>query len=206
LKDGGFMFYGCKSLAFAPKIFWRRGGDGPNLVLLPSIFELCTSMTSASDFRFDFSHVVNASRSFYGCESLVEIPPNVFNAPRLIYAEFMFAECVSLRRIDNDNNVDLRNLQLAAYMFQNCKSLVEIPDLFFATMARLTDIDYMFDNCESLVKVPTSIDMSTVSFAEAMFRGCRSLARRPLMMNISEFADITDIFALGGDQSRNNRK
>src|SRR5574344_1113785 len=149
------------------------------------------------------SSIINASRMFAGCISLISVDTSTFINVKSATA--MFANCTSLASINTSYFTNVTN---ARFMFYGCSKLSSIKTTAFTNVTdansmfscckKLTSIDTasftkvidagsMFNSCASLV----SIDKATftnVLYANSMFFSCTSL----VLIDIAAFKNVTD--------------
>lgn len=129
------------------------------------LFSGCTKLTHIPE-DFDTSNLVYADRMFWNCHSLKRIPK--FNFPKLVYGYGMFQYCYSLERIPD---IDFSNSTDFSFMFGNCYNL-QFCDGIFGKPSRT---DGMFQNCYKLRKIPSSLSFEKAVYTRGMFTDCRSL-------------------------------
>ena len=143
-----------------------------------SLFEGCTSLTSAPELPATTLAHSCYSSMFYGCTSLVNAP----ELPATTLAGYcyfcMFYSCESLV---NAPELPATTLSYWCYtsMFYGCESLVNAPALPATTLASEC-YSNMFYGCTSLVNAPelpaTTLDSECY---HRMFSGCTSLVNAP---------------------------
>ncbi len=143
-----------------------------------SMFDGCTSLTTAPTLPATTLVEYCYSNMFKGCTSLTTAP--TLPAATLAYYCYqnMFRGCTSLV---NAPELPATTLADRCYcsMFQGCTSLTTAPTLPATTLANMC-YDSMFDGCTSLTTAPalpaTTIADSCYSY---MFNGCTSLTTAP---------------------------
>ena len=194
------MFYGCASLASAPKL--------PATILAHScykaMFRGCTSLTTGPELPATTLAVHCYHSMFYGCASLASAPElSAMTLANGCYSE-MFRGCTSLTTgpelpattlavhcyhsmfygcasLTTAPELPATTLEWYCYqgMFSDCTSLTTAPELPAMTMARGC-YQHMFAGCKSLVKAP---ELPAMTLAElcynSMFYGCTSLTTAP---------------------------
>ena len=100
---------------------------------------------------------------FWGCESLVSIPENLFiNNPQITSFASCFYYCTRLTSIPQglfDNNPNVTDFSACFY---HCDSLTSIPQGLFDNNPNVTDFSYCFERCENLT-VNVQIGSTTAS-------------------------------------------
>ena len=142
------MFYGCASLASAPKL--------PATILAHScykaMFRGCTSLTTGPELPATTLAVHCYHSMFYGCASLTTAPELPATTLEWYCYQGMFSDCTSLTTAP-----ELPAMTMARgcyqHMFAGCKSLVKAPELPAMTLAELC-YNSMFYGCTSLTTAP----------------------------------------------------
>ena len=143
-----------------------------------SLFEGCTSLTSAPELPATTLAYYCYNSMFQNCSSLVNAP----ELPATTLADccywYMFSGCTSLV---NAPELPATTLAGSCYreMFYDCTSLVNAPELPATTLA-YTCYREMFKNCTSLVNAP-ELPATTLAGEcyRSMFYGCTSLVNAP---------------------------
>ena len=144
-----------------------------------SMFQNCTSLTSAPELPATTLAVRCYQNMFLDCTSLTSAP----ELPATTLASYcyggMFNGCTSLTKAP-----ELPATTLANYcyygMFVGCTSLAKAPELPATTLAIYCYYN-MFGGCKSLTTVPSILPATalTTYCYQSMFRGCTSLTRAP---------------------------
>ena len=166
------LFYNCSKLISAK-----------NLLLLAttlatacyrSMFEYCTSITTAPELPVTTLKIGCYQNMFGGCTSLTDAP----QLPATTLADScynnMFYDCTSLTTAPELPATTLGS-QCYWRMFKGCTSLTTAPDLPATTLANQC-YDGMFYDCISLTTAPElpATTLTSVCYQE-MFYGCESL-------------------------------
>ena len=112
---------------------------------------------------------------FEGCESLKSIVIGTnFVINNLVYAEYMFKGCHSLKTLPFDITITNKVSNLS-HFFSDCYSLTSVNLKSFDT-SKVNDFSYMFHNCYNL----KTIDITNFVFdgsdnLKGMFSGCYSI-------------------------------
>lgn len=146
-----------------------------------SMFQNCSSLTTADFSNFDTSKVVNMDSMFYNCSSLTELDLRSFKTSNVTTMNGMFGYCQNLEKL-NIRNFDTSKVTSMRGLFQNTK-LKEL-DLSNFNTSNVTTMNTMFERCASLTSLDLSnFNTSNVTDMEGMFFGCTSLTS----LNISGF-------------------
>ena len=178
------MFYGCTSLASAPKL--------PATILTHSCYKAmfynCASLVSAPELPATTLAVHCYHSMFYGCASLTtapELPATTLT--NSCYAR-MFSGCTSLISAPE---LPATTLEWYCYqdMFSGCTSLTTAPELPAMTMVTGC-YRGLFFNCKSLTTAP-ELPATTLGVAcyNSMFYGCTSLTTAPELRAIEYVRD-----------------
>lgn len=121
----------------------------------------------------------NLSDLFCGCESLEEVPDDLFDkCTTVTSARMAFKNCKKLTRAISMKNTKLSGTSVNG-MYSGCESLVYIPeDLFPETVGGSGNINGMFSDCKSLESVPAGLFRpfgENVTNASSLFNGCEKL-------------------------------
>ncbi len=147
------MFSGCRSLEIVPddlfegidfSLYEGSYGRPP----IQSMFSGCTSLTKIGNIFSNpcFRGVIAVTNIFHDCESLTDIPGDLFS--------------------------EMVNLRGAGGAFENCKSLRTIPeDLFSYSNSLYTFVD-CFHGCDNLASIPDSLFDNIIDSEDLNFRNC----------------------------------
>ena len=147
-----------------------------------SMFQRCTSLTTAPELPattlIDFCY----HYMFYGCTSLTTAPQLPATTLANYCYEYMFQNCTSLTTAPSV----LPAMTLATYcydsMFQNCTSLTTAPALPATTLAQYCYTG-MFQRCTSLTTAPELPATTLIDFCyNSMFKYCSSLTTAPSVL------------------------
>ena len=168
------MFNGCTSLTTAPEL--------PATTLANNCYQYmfygCTSLTTAPELPATTLANNCYDSMFYDCTSLTTAP----DLPATTLADYcyanMFYGCSSLT---TPPELPATTLAEGCYnsMFQGCTSLTTAPELPATTLANYC-YRYMFSGCTSLT---TALELHATTLAQeccvSMFAGCTSLTTAP---------------------------
>ena len=173
-----YLFYNNKNIVDASNLrlpYTTLASDCYN-----SMFNGCTSLTTAPTLPATNLAETCYSQMFRGCTSLVNAP----KLPATTLADscyhYMFYGCTSLTTAPA---LPATTLVYNCYyaMFNGCTSLTTAPTLPATTLAK-NCYQWMFFNCTSLVNAP---ELPATTLAEYcysnMFRGCTSLVNAPAL-------------------------
>lgn len=153
-----------------------------------SMFEGCSSLTSAPQILATHIGTSGCSYMFYNCTSLTKVqdtlPATSFDNSGYNY-QCMFRGCSSLAKAPKLPNTALKRYCYSG-MFQGCTSLTTAPELL-ATELSIQCYNGMFSNCTSLTTAPELPAATLVEGCyQSMFSSCSSLSSvKCLATNIS---------------------
>lgn len=132
--------------------------------------------------NFDTSYVVDMSRMFAYCCSLISLDISDFNTENVTDMGAMFCYCDSLVFLDV-SNFNTENVTDMLGIFADCRSLTFLDISGFNT-DNVEDMGAMFQHCYSLTSLDVShFNTKNVKRMTAMFSGCRSL----VSLDVSNF-------------------
>ena len=143
-------------------------------------------------FKFLFKKLLkDASKLFYGCESLISLDLKNFKTNYIRSMDDMFNGCKNLKDLDL-SSFKTKDVTSMKNMFYNCKSLknIEISEL---NTINVINMNSMFGNCASLTLLNLSkFNTKNVVDMSKMFKGCSSL----IFMNLTSFntAKVKNMF------------
>ena len=117
-----------------------------------------------------------------------------FKSP-LNRADYMFAKCINLKKIDLSNFYSKEVTNMSC-MFMNCLSLQDL-NIDNLETRNVKDMRGMFHGCESLTKIDLSyFDAQNVENMSLLFFGCKSLVD----INLSRFntQNVKDLYCMFG--------
>ena len=162
ITNFNYTFTNCESLEYLdPDIF--RNFTGKSGVVIWQIFNGCKSLKRLPKLSyFQMSNDNNMlNQTFTNCESLEEIPENLFNETA---------------------KAAIRASKLQS-TFRNCKSLKTIPESFWENLPvdRITEMNMTFQGCESLTSESLGFlnKLLKVYKWQNTFDGCTSLTYLP---------------------------
>ena len=168
------MFQGCTSLTTAPALSATTLADS----CYSSMFYGCTSLTTAPELPATTLANYCYRGMFYGCTSLTTAP--ALSATTLTTSCYyqMFSGCTSLASAPA---LPATTLAGKCYyrMFSGCTSLATAPALPATTLVNFC-YQGMFSGCTSLTTAPAlPATTLTISCYDMMFQGCTSLTTAP---------------------------
>ena len=98
------------------------------------------------------NNIEDCEYMFQGCNSIIEMNFNNFDATRCITFSYMFKDCESLTSIDLSGFITSNSLRFMASLFNNCYSLKSVNLSTFET-SQATNFGHMFCNCKSLTVI-----------------------------------------------------
>ena len=112
----------------------------------------------ASPTEKSFKKITYFLYGFYGCESLTNIPEDLFaNCPNVTTFKSTFEECTSLTRIPENLFANCPNVTTFESTFEDCISLTSIPEDLFANCPNVKDFTYTFCRCTGLTGEPIKL-------------------------------------------------
>lgn len=212
----------CKFIELEPK-HWLS--PLPNLlpdeqfVGLIRTFYNCTTLETVCDYLFvNMPHMNNAARLFQGCTSLTTVPEHIFDG--------VYTNLLSVGRLFKDSGIrTCPNLfyedQYPAYstaheIFDNTP-IISVPLNFFDNLMKLGKI-YKYDKCFSstpnLESAPTKfiggqynpVHQDTTYTIAHIFNDSKILTKSGVVIDFSEFPNITNIGNFWGNNSTPNLK
>ena len=158
-----------------------------------SMFNGCTSLTTAPELPALVLADGCYSSMFCGCESLVNAPdlPAIELAATCYYR--MFSHCTSLETAPELPATTLKR-ECYSQMFNNCSALKSTPNLPATELAE-SCYQSMFAYCSSLESVPTVLPATTLAryCYKYMFRECPKIQTAPVLP-----AEILEKYAYQG--------
>ena len=135
------------------------------------------------------NNIENCEYMFQGCNSIIEMNFNNFDATRCINFSYMFKDCESLTSIDLSGFITSNSLRFMASLFNNCYSLKSVNLSTFET-SQATNFGHMFCNCKSLTSIyfPDS-KIEKAKYMDNMFIGCEKLTS----LNLSNFITFNTV-------------
>ena len=146
-----------------------------------SMFQNCTSLTTAPELPATTLEASCYREMFYGCTSLTT-GPSILPATTLASGcyQYMFYGCTSLTSAPE---LPATTLAASCYgvMFYGCTSLTTAPELP-ATTLKYGCYDSMFNRCTSLTTAPALPATTLANYCYSdMFRNCTSLTTAPAL-------------------------
>ena len=152
-----------------------------------SMFQFCTSLTTAPELPATTLANSCYNSMFYGCTSLTSAPklPATRLAENCYYN--MFNGCTSLTTAPELPATTLANSCYNS-MFYGCTSLTTAPELPATTLAQYC-YSYMFNGCTSLTSAPElpATTLANNCYSQ-MFNGCKSLTSAPSILPATTLA------------------
>ena len=154
-----------------------------NLTHTDYLFADCSEGLISLDFSdFDTENVINMSKMFYFCGSLLKINLTNFNTTNALNLEGLFFGCNKLESLDL-SDFNTKNANHMGGMFYDCHSLKSL-DLSGFDTRNVNNTGGMFRGCENLTSLDLSkFDTGNVKNFGGMFYGCKSLVN----LNVSSF-------------------
>lgn len=171
-----YMFYGCDKLVEGPR---RLSGSKVTSRCCYSMFEGCSSLTTAPELPATTLSTYCYTNMFRGCTSLTAAPDlPATNLPSYCYY-FMFFGCTSLTTAPSVLQAETAATSCCGSMFYDCANLLNAPALPATTLGN-NCYSSMFRGCTSLQYPPAlpSLTMKTYCY-NRMFSGCTSLVVAP---------------------------
>jgi len=156
-------------------------------IYLSRVFSCCKNLKEIPFGLLDgFNFVRSLNSTFFYCESLKDLPENLFEHKDLsscYLLEYMFAYCTSLEKLPDymfDNETLLHVVNVRGMLY-NCSSLLKIPEVLLKHMEALEVIDSICYGCSSLTYLPNDMFKynSSVTSAYSIFSKCTSLLSIP---------------------------
>ena len=111
---------------------------------------------------------------FASCRNLKKIDLSNFYAKEVTNMSCMFMKCISLQDLNIDN-LETRNVKDMRGMFHGCESLTHI-DLSYFDAQNVENMSLLFFGCKSLVDIKLSrLNTQNVKDMYCMFSGCENL-------------------------------
>ena len=155
-------------------------------------FTYCFTHPAKYKFKILFKKLLkDASKLFYGCESLISLDLKNFKTNYVRSMDDMFNGCKNLKDLDL-SSFKTKDVTSMKNMFYNCKSLKNI-ELSELNTINVTNMNSMFGNCASLTLLNLSkFNTKNVVDMSKMFKGCSSL----IFMNLTSFntAKVKNMF------------
>ena len=174
--DFRFLFTNNTTLASAEKLVLPATTLADNCY--GSMFNGCTSLTTAPELPATTLAEYCYSSMFNGCQSLTTAPELLTTTLANNCYSYMFHGCTSLTTAPELPATTLAN-NCYSYMFYGCTSLTTAPELPATTLAEYC-YSGMFNGCTSLT---TASELTATTLAEycylSMFNGCTSLTTAP---------------------------
>ena len=146
-----YLFRGCTTIIQVSETFLPA--TTLNMYCYTSMFEGCTSLTTAPELPATTLASYCYDSMFKGCTSLTAAP----KLPATVLAEHCYSN-----------------------MFYGCTSLTAVPSILPATTLVDYCYQYMFRGCSSLTSAPKLPATTLVDYCyEYMFQGCTSLTTAP---------------------------
>ena len=125
--------------------------------------------------KYKFKSPLNrADFMFASCRNLKKIDLSNFYAKEVTNMSCMFMKCISLQDL-NINNLETRNVKDMRGMFHGCESLTNI-DLSYFDAQNVENMSLLFFGCRSLVDIKLSrLNTQNVKDMYCMFCGCENL-------------------------------
>ena len=134
-------------------------------------YETITEMPKKNmDFINNVKYAVNCRAMFYHCKKLVSIDLSKFNTKQVTDMGSMFMDCNSINEIDL-SNFDTSKVTFISHMFDMCTNLHSLNISNWDTSS-VTDMSYIFNNCISLVTIKGTLDLSSCTKVDGMFKNC----------------------------------
>lgn len=117
----------------------------------------------------DMSGVMNLYAAFMDCYALEELAPQL-DFSNVERAEYMFANCGSLRKLDQ---LIMPNCKAFSYMFQQCVNLKVLPPM---QTSQAEKMDGMFAYCRKLKALPEGLELGVgLTSAQMLCYRCECL-------------------------------
>ena len=131
--------------------------------------------------KYKFKSPLNrADFMFASCRNLKKIDLSNFYAKEVTNMSCMFMKCISLQDL-NIGNLETRNVKDMRGMFHGCESLTNI-DLSYFDAQNVENMSLLFFGCKSLVDIKLSrLNTQNVKDMYCMFSGCENLQYLDLM-------------------------
>ena len=171
------MFQGCTSLTSAPEL------TATSLVndCYYNMFNGCTSLTTVPVLPATSLNMSCYRSMFQGCTSLTSAPALPATTLAFYCYESMFQGCSKLTTAPIELPATTLEYHCYTNMFQGCTSLTSAPALPATTLADYC-YESMFQGCSKLTTAP-ALPATTLAYVcyRSMFRGCTSLTTAPIL-------------------------
>lgn len=184
------MFKGCKSLKQIPKaLLWGLSPKTANFYSAFEQCESLEYLDPDIFAHFTQAKKVSLSRIFYNCKSLKTVPTfkylNLYNDQNEF--SMLFTGCESLEQIPEDMFNESAKLCIRAEKlgstFMNCKSLKAIPESFWDNLPidNIVELNNTFNGCSSLTSESLGFlnKLTKVYSWNATFKDCVSITTLP---------------------------
>ena len=187
-----YLFRGCTTIIQVSETFLPA--TTLNMYCYTSMFEGCTSLTTAPELPATTLASYCYDSMFYRCTSLTVAPELPVNYMRRGCYRKMFFGCVNLTTPPKKLGIsievnDIVDCNTCVSMFEGCSSLTTAPELPATTLASYC-YDSMFKGCTSLTAAPK---LPATVLAEHcysnMFYGCTSLTAVPSILPATTLVD-----------------
>ena len=167
------------------KIF--NSGTKPDEVLIDNISQNITNSYQLEPTNIVkliwTNEIIDCKYMFYGCDTILEMNLDNFDATNCTSTQGMFRNCTSLKSLDLSGFKTSKSLKAMNNMFWNCFSLISLNLSTFDT-SNVSNFGYLFCNCQSLEWIDVSnINTENLNFLDNMFNGCKNLTS----VNLSNF-------------------
>ena len=152
------------------------------------------TMVTKLDMDIDASKTIVGDYCFSDMVNLKQIEKKL-SCPKLITADFMFANCQSLEELTLD---EMPNVKTATGIFKGNKSLT----IMEINMPKVEDLDLAFKDCTNLKEVKLN-DVSNVTTAKDIFKNCNAIKSLDVKANSINF-DLEILSPVISDQAINN--
>ncbi len=186
----GRAFFGCQNMVL-------NATDVPNTAAVTDMsfmFGLCQSFNQALPDGFNTSAVTDMSRMFYFCTTYNQALPSSFNTANVTNMNSLFYECHDFNQA-LPSGFNTENVTDMAYMFSNCSAYNQALPSSFNT-EKVTNMLAMFYSCNSFNQaLPSSFNTSSVTSMRAMFTGCVSYNHAfPESFTTANVTDMNSMF------------
>lgn len=121
-------------------------------------FSQNTRLEQIPELLFANTKLENLTNVFYGCESIKEVPSNLFrNCPNVVSYEGAFGECIELESIPEKLFINASNVKSFNKTFFMCIKLSAIPDRLFEKAVNAEEFNSTFAKCENVKTIPEGL-------------------------------------------------